>query len=130
MFYQELPPQNTQCQYTDVVGQYAQDDVSLVKQGVELILLQNSLIESFSVLVYGKKVLIGVIPYPLYSRSHRLALEAAIKADINNVYGFDEVLVSFDTDIFYELNKLNKIGNVTQQQADELMYSVKVRRGN
>ena len=128
MFFQDLPPQNMQCQYADVAEQYAQDDVMLVKQGVELILSQNTLIDSFSVLIYGKRALIGVIPYPLYSRSQRLALEAAIKADINNVYGFDEVLVSFDMDIIYELNKLNKSSNITQKQADDIMYSVKVRR--
>ncbi|MCI8912198.1 MAG: hypothetical protein HFE33_02295 [Clostridia bacterium] len=128
MFFQEVPYTTVQSQYVDVSDNYVQDDSMLVKQGVELILSQNSLIESFSVLISGKKALVGVIPYPLYSRSQRLALEAAIKADISNVYGFDEVLVSFDMDIIYEINKLNKRGDITNKEAESLMYSVKVRR--
>ena len=128
MFFQEVPYTTVQSQYVDVSDNYVQDDSMLVKQGVELILSQNSLIESFSVLISGKKALVGVIPYPLYSRSQRLALEGAIKADISNVYGFDEVLVSFDMDIIYEINKLNKRGDITNKEAESLMYSVKVRR--
>lgn len=128
MFFQEVPYTTVQSQYVDVSDNYVQDDSMLVKQGVELILSQNSLIESFSVLISGKKALVGVIPYPLYSRSQRLALEAVIKADISNVYGFDEVLVSFDMDIIYEINKLNKRGDITNKEAESLMYSVKVRR--
>ena len=128
MFFQEVPYTTVQSQYVDVSDNYVQDDSMLVKQGVELILSQNSLIESFSVLISGKKALVGVIPYPLYSRSQRLALAAAIKADISNVYGFDEVLVSFDMDIIYEINKLNKRGDITNKEAESLMYSVKVRR--
>ncbi len=49
MFFQEVPYTTVQSQYVDVSDNYVQDDSMLVKQGVELILSQNSLIESFSV---------------------------------------------------------------------------------
>ena len=61
MFFQEVPYTTVQSQYVDVSDNYVQDDSMLVKQGVELILSQNSLIESFSVLISGKKALVGVI---------------------------------------------------------------------
>ncbi len=117
MFYQDVPYVN-----------YAQQDVALVKQGVELILSQNAQIDSYSVLIWGNKVLVGVLPHPLYSRTQRDALETSIKSDINDVYGFEEVLVSFDTDIFYEISKLNKLGSINDEDASKLFYSVKVRR--
>ncbi|MDE5654862.1 MAG: hypothetical protein K2I46_04565 [Clostridia bacterium] len=117
MFYQDVP-------YVNCV----QQDVALAKQGVELILSQNAQIDSYTVLIWGNKLLVGVLPHPLYSRTQRDALEACIKSDINDVYGFDEVLVSFDTDIFYEINKLNKSSAVKDEDASALFYSVKVRR--
>ncbi|MCX4362370.1 MAG: hypothetical protein OSJ74_03140 [Clostridia bacterium] len=117
MFYQEVP-------HVD----YAHQDAELAKQGVELILSQNASIESSCVLIWGNKVLVGVLPYPLYSRSQRDALVAAVKSDIGDVYGFEEILVSFDVDIIYEINKLNKISSVSDERLFDLFYSVKVRR--
>ena len=97
MFYQEVPYVN-----------YIQQDAELAKQGVELILSQNQQIDSYSVLVWGNRLLVGVLPHPLYSRTQREALKTSIISDINDVYGFEEVLISFDMDILYEINKLNK----------------------
>lgn len=117
MFYQDVP-------YVESV----QQDITIAKQGVELILSQNAQIESFGVIVWNNKVLVGVLPYPLYSRTQRDALETTIKSDINDVYGFDEVLVSFDMDILYEINKLNRNGNIKDENVSKLFNSVKIRR--
>ena len=113
--------------YQDVPYDYAQQEIALAKQGVELILLQNSQIDSFGVIVWKNKVLVGVLPHPLYSRSQREALETSIKSDINDVYGFEEVLVSFDMDILYELNKLNRNG-LKDEDVSKLFNSVRIRR--
>lgn len=117
MFYQDIPNID-----------YVQQDVALAKQGVELILSQNSQIDSYSVLIWGNKVLVGVLPRPLYSRSQREALITKIKSDINDVYGFEETLITFDMDILYEINKLNKSSVVKDDDASKLFNSVKVRR--
>ena len=118
MIYQDVPP------YID----YAQQDVEFAKQDVELILSQNAQIDSYTVLIWGNKLLVGVIPHPLYSRTQREELSARIKSDINDAYGFEEVLVSFDTDVFYEINKLNKKSSLGDEDVSRLFYSVKVRR--
>ncbi|MDE6276381.1 MAG: hypothetical protein K2M75_07615 [Clostridia bacterium] len=118
MFYQEVPYVN-----------YVQQDSELAKQGVELILSQNTQIDSFSVLILGNRLLVGVLPHPLYSRSQRDALKQSIIADINEVYGFEEILVSFDMDVLYEINKFNKSNVVKDDDISKLFYSVKVRRG-
>ncbi|MDE5756028.1 MAG: hypothetical protein K2I23_02970 [Clostridia bacterium] len=117
MFYQEVP-------YVKCI----QQDAELAKQGVELILSQNQQIDSFGVLIFGNRLLVGVLPHPLYSRTQREALKTAIVSDINDVYGFEEILVSFDMDILYEINKLNKSDNVNDEDLSKLFYSVQVRR--
>ena len=117
MFYQEIPYVN-----------YVQQDSALIKQNVELILSQNTQIDSFSALVWGNKLLVGVLPHPLYSRSQREALKQSIVSDINEVYGFEEILVSFDMDVLYEMNKLNKSNVTNDEEISKLFYSVKVRR--
>ena len=117
MFYQDVP-------YTQSI----QQEIALAKQGVELILSQNAQIESFGVIVWQNKVLVGVLPRPLYSRSQRDALETAIRSDINDVFGFDEILVSFDMDILYEINKLNRNSNFKDENVSKLFNSVKIRR--
>ena len=116
MFYQEVP-------YVD----YVQQDAALARQGIELILSQNSQIDSSSVLIWGNKLLVGVLPHPLYSRSQREALKQSIISDINDEYGFEEILVSFDVDILYEINKYSKI-DAKDEDLSKLFYSVKVRR--
>ena len=123
MFFQDIP-------YVSYVQQcdYVQQDCALVKQGVELILSQNAQIDSFSVLILGNRLLIGVLPHPLYARSQREALKQAIVSDVNGAYGFDEVLVSFDMDVLYEMNKLNKSNAINDEDVSKLFYSVKVRR--
>ena len=117
MFYQDVPNID-----------YVQQDAALAKQSVELILSQNSQIDTYSVLICGNKVLVGVLPHPLYSRSQREALVTKIQSDINDVYGFEEVLISFDMDILYEINKLNKTGAIKDEDALKLFNSVKIRR--
>ena len=118
MFYQDVPNID-----------YVQQDIALAKQGVEMILSQNPQIDSFGVLIWKNKALIGVLPHPLYSRTQREALVSAIESDINEVYGFEETLISFDMDILYEINKLNKSSAINDEDASKLFYSVKVRRG-
>ena len=118
MFYQEIPYVN-----------YVQQDSGLVEQGVGAILSQNSQIDSFGVLVWGNKLLVGVLPHPLYSRSQREALKQSIVSDINKEYGFEEILISFDVDVLYEINKLNKSDVAKDEDISKLFYSVKVRRG-
>ena len=117
MFYQEVPYVN-----------YVQQDAALAKQGVEMILSQNKQIDSYSVLIWGDRLLVGVLPHPLYSRTQREALKTSIISDINDVYGFEEILVSFDMDILYEMGKLNKSTSVADEDLSQLFYSVKVRR--
>ena len=117
MFYQDVPYVN-----------YVQQDAALAKQGIELILSQNQQIDSCSVLIWGNKLLVGVLPHPLYSRTQREALKTSIISDLNDVYGFEEILVSFDMDILYEINKLNKCDSVKDEDMSKLFYSVKVRR--
>ena len=117
MFYQDVP-------YVNSVEQ----DIALAKQGVELILSQNAQIESFGVIVWNNKVLVGIIPQPLYSRTQRDMLETTIKSDISDVYGFEETLVSFDMDILYEINKLNRSSKISDDAAQKLFNSVRVRR--
>ena len=119
MFYQEIP-------YVD----YVQQDGELAKQGVELILSQNSQIDSFSVLVWGNKLLVGVLPHPLYSRTQREALKQSIVSAISEEYGFEEILISFDVDVLYEIIKMNKDGSAKGEDISKLFYSVKVRRDN
>lgn len=68
-------------------------------------LMQNSLIEYCNVLLCGKKALVGVVPYPLYSRSQREKLQKDIKEKVYSLYDFEEVVVSFDTDIIYSISK-------------------------
>lgn len=117
MFYQEVPH-----------VEYVQDSAEIARQGVESILSQNSLIESCCAIVFNNKAVIGVVPYPLYGRSQRKALEEAIKADVESAYGFDDVAISFDMDIFYQINKFNKQGDISQMEFESLIRSVKVRR--
>ena len=117
MFYQDIPYVNS-----------VQQDIALAKQGVEMILSQNDQIDSFGVIVWKNRVLVGIIPHPLYSRTQRDALETAIKSDISDVYGFEETLVSFDMDILYEINKLNRSGDIKDETAQKLFNSVRVRR--
>lgn len=117
MFYQDIP-------YVD----YVQQDGALVEQGVKAILSQNSQIDSFNVLVWENNLLVGVLPHPLYSRSQREALKQSIVSDINKEYGFEEILISFDLDVLYEINKLNKGDVANDEDISKLFYSVKVRR--
>ena len=117
MFYQDVP-------YVD----YVQQDPVVVKQNIELILSQNSQIDSFSTLIWGNKLLVAVLPHPLYSRTQRDALKQSIVGAINQEYGFEEILVSFDMDVLYEVNKLNKSSSAKDEEISNLFYSVKVRR--
>ncbi|MDE5616393.1 MAG: YhcN/YlaJ family sporulation lipoprotein [Clostridia bacterium] len=97
-------------------------------QGVESIVSQNSMVDYCIALVWKNRALVGVIPKPLFSRTQRVQLEDQIKQSISEVYGFEEVLVSFDMDIIHEISKLNKKTNVDNKEIETLFYSVKVRR--
>lgn len=97
-------------------------------QGVESIASQNSMVDYCVALVWKNRALVGVIPKPLFSRTQRTQLEEQIKQSISEVYGFEEILVSFDMDIIHEISKLNKKPNVDNKEIETLFYCVKVRR--
>ncbi len=103
-------------------------DESAGKQGVESIVSQNTLVDYCVAYVWKNRVLVGIIPKPLYSRTQRTQLEEQIKQSINDAYGFDEVLLSFDMDIIHEISKLNKRSDVDDKEVETLFYSVKIRR--
>lgn len=90
-------------------------------------LMQNSLIEYCNVLIKGKRALIGVVPYPLFSRSQREELERNIQKAAYSLYDFEEVVVSFDTDIIYGISKFND-GNISDEEFDKLFSSAKNRK--
>ena len=98
------------------------------RQAVESIVSQNTSVDYSVVYVWKNRTLVGVIPKPLYSRSERIELEEQIKRSISEVYGFEEVLVSFDMDIIHEIGKLNKKTAVDDKEVETLFYSVKVRK--
>ncbi|MDE6188796.1 MAG: YhcN/YlaJ family sporulation lipoprotein [Clostridia bacterium] len=102
-------------------------DENAASQGVESILAQIETVDYCAVLVWKNRLLVGVIPKPLFSRSERTQLEQQITLAVGEVYGFDEVLISFDMDVIHEINKLNKI-SADSKQIETLFYSVKVRR--
>ncbi|MDE6614911.1 MAG: hypothetical protein K2K24_05315 [Clostridia bacterium] len=116
---------NISIDYTNYTGLV---DENVGKQGVESIVSQNSLVDYCVAYVWKNRVLVGIIPKPLYSRSQRVELEEQIKQSISEVYGFDETLVSFDMDIIHEIGKLNKRTDVPDKDVETLFYSVKVRK--
>lgn len=95
-----------------------------VKQQVLSALMQNGQIEFCNVAVSGARVIVGVIPYPLFSRSEREKLEQTIAKSVYALYDFDDVAVSFDTDVIYALSK----EDMPKEIFDALFDSVKKRR--
>lgn len=98
------------------------------QQGVESIVSQNVSVDYCVAYVWKNRVLVGIIPKPIFGRTQRAQLEEQIKQSISEVYGFEEALVSFDMDIIHEIGKLNKKTNVSDKEVETLFYSVKVRR--
>lgn len=103
-------------------------DENAARQGVESIVSQNELVDYCVAYVWKNRLLVGIIPKPLYSRTQRTQLEEQIKQDIAGAYGFDETLVSFDMDILHEISKLNKKPTTDDREVELLFHSVKVRR--
>lgn len=103
-------------------------DENLCNQGVESIVSQNEKVDYCVAYAWKNRLLVGIIPKPLFSRSQRIELEEQIKQSINQVYGFEEVLLSFDMDIIHEIGKLNKRTDVEDKEVETLFYSVKVRK--
>lgn len=95
-----------------------------IKQQVLSALMQNVQIEFCNVAVSGTRVIVGVIPYPLFSRSQREKLEQEIAKSVYALYDFDDVAVSFDTDVIYALSK----EDMPEETFDALFESVKKRK--
>ena len=110
------------CNYISNVDEY------MGKQGVESIVSQNSLVDYCVAYVWKNRVIVGIIPKPLYSRTQRTQLEEQIKQSISEAYGFDEILISFDMDMIHEIGKLNKRSYVDDKEVETLFYSAKVRK--
>lgn len=89
-------------------------------------LSNNSYIEYVSGGVCGKRLLLGIIPYPLYSRSQREEFRREVVGHIMEYYDFDEIDISFDSDIIYTLSKYN--GKIEEQEFNSLVDSVRKRR--
>ena len=100
-----------------------QSDKDVEKQVLSA-LMQNSKIEFCNIAVSGTRVIVGVIPYPLFSRSEREELSREIAKSVYALYDFDDVAVSFDTDVIYALSK----DDITKECFDELFDSVINRR--
>lgn len=100
-----------------------QSDKDVEKQVLSA-LMQNSKIEFCNIAVSGTRVIIGVIPYPLFSRSEREELSREVAKSVYALYDFDDVVVSFDTDVIYALSK----DDITKECFDELFDSVINRR--
>lgn len=101
-----------------------QNDES-VRQNIISELAKSDKIEFCNVAVCGSRAIIGVIPYPLFSRSQREALEREISKCAYSLYDFDDVAVSFDTDIIYALSKSD---SMHKDVFDSLFESVRKRR--
>lgn len=101
---------------------YVEDDV---KSQVQSVLTQNDKIEFCNVAVSGTKAIVGVIPYPLFSRSEREVLERDILKSVYSLCDFEDVVVSFDTDVIYALSKSDCMSN---EDFDALFESVQKRR--
>lgn len=100
-----------------------QSDKDVEKQVLSA-LMQNSKIEFCNIAVSGTRVIIGVIPYPLFSRSEREELSREVAKSVYALYDFDDVVVSFDTDVIYALSK----DDITKECFDELFDSIINRR--
>ena len=112
----------------DYVNYVSTADENPSQQSVEGIVSQNASVDYCVAYVWKNRVLVGIIPKPLYSRSQRVEFEEQIKRSISEVYGFEEVLLSFDMDIIHEIGKLNKKTAVDDKEVETLFYSVKVRK--
>ncbi len=95
-----------------------------IKQQVLSALMQNGQIEFCNIAVSGTRAIVGVIPYPLFSRSEREELSREVAKSVYALYDFDDVVVSFDTDVIYALSK----DDITKECFDELFDSVINRR--
>ena len=115
---------DTHVEYANYIQNADENDAA---QGVSSIISQIEAVDYCEVLVWKNRLLVGVIPKPLFSRTERTRLEEQIVQAVNEEYGFDEVLISFDMDIIHEIGKLNKTSPV-DKQIETLFYSVKVRR--
>lgn len=105
----------------------AVNDTKSAADTVITALMQNPQIEFCNMAVCGARAIIGVIPYPLFSRSEREELERAIAKEAYSLYDFDEVVVSFDTDVIYRLSKSDGT-DMEKKVFDDLFESVKNRR--
>ena len=107
-------------------------DENVARADVESILSQIQAVDYCVALVWKNRLLVGVIPKPLFSRTERTQLEEQLTQAVSEEYGFDEILISFDMDIIHEIVKFNKASSAeiatTDKQIETLFYSVKVRR--
>lgn len=109
------------------INQVGEDEIA-IRQGVETIVASNPLVDYCNAYVWRNRVVVGIMPHPIYSRSQRDKLVQEIIDDLDEAYGFDETLISFDMDIVYEISKFNKKPRVDEKDASALFYTVKVRR--
>lgn len=84
--------------------------------------------QSAQCLVCDDIALVGVITLPIFGRAQRFAYIQAQSERIKERYGYREVVVTFDTDLYYEIKKLTTRETFDKSLARALIRTAKVRR--
>lgn len=90
-------------------------------------LLGYDMVLDGGVVIYDNQALVGVLTQPLYTRSQIEKYRQDLENALIEKFNFDSVIVSFDTDIIYEVKKAEQDG-ITEQKLKELFNSARNRR--
>lgn len=89
---------------------------------------QDAQTQSAQCLVCDDVALVGVITLPLFGRTQQLAYTQAQTQRIKEKYGYREVVVTFDSDLYYAIKKATAAESLDKTFARELIRTAKVRR--
>lgn len=79
------------------------------------------------VVVYDNQALVGILTQPFYTRTQAEQYKEDLENALIEKYNFKSVIVSFDTDIIYQVKKA-KDTDISEQKLKELFNSARIRR--
>lgn len=98
-----------------------------VDKGINDYILGYDMVIDGGVIVYDNQALVGILTQPFYTRSQAEQYKQELEDALIEKFNFKSVIVSFDTDIIYQVKKA-KDREISEQKLKELFNSARIRR--
>lgn len=75
---------------------------------IESSVIRHNLVEQAECIAYSDTIVVALKTQPIFFRSDRDELVDSIKDNLISKYNIDDVIVSFDKDIYYKITKIDE----------------------